>query len=407
MKMRTRNRWVILAVCVLANLCIGSAYAWSVFQKPLIEEFGFGTSQANLAYTISLFIVPFAMMLSGKLQAKMSARKTILLGGLIFGTGIFLAGFTTGLAVLYLTYGVLGGIGTGIVYGCTIPNSVKWFPDKRGLAGGIIAGGFGCGPILFAPLSVNLIGSLGILNTFRTVGVVHIVVIGLASLLIAAPPEGFKPAGWIPPVQAAATPSVNLTTVDMLRKMRFWLLWIVYTIGCIAGLMIIGHASPIGQERIGMSPETAAVVIVFIAISNTSGRMFWGAVSDRIGRYKTLNIMFLLSGIMLLLLSNAGSYWLFVVAVMGIALSFGGFVGVFPSITADSFGPLHLGVNYGAMFSAYGLAAFIGPRLASEIRERSGDYSLAFFIASGMSIAGILLTLYISLSSKKKAADQP
>jgi OFA family oxalate/formate antiporter-like MFS transporter len=403
--MKTLNRWIILAACVAANLCIGSAYAWSVFQNPLIEEFGFTTSQANLAYTISLFLVPFAMILSGKLQARFGARKTIVMGGIIFGAGVFLTGFITGIIALYLTYGLLGGVGIGIVYGCTIPNAVKWFPDKRGLSGGIIAGGFGCGSVLFAPLAVNLINSLNILATFRIMGIVYVVVIVLTTLFITAAPENYKPKGWTPPAPVAGNTAVNFTTIEMLKKAKFWVLWLIYTIGCIAGLMIIGHASPIGQERIGITPEMAAVVIVFLAISNTAGRMLWGAISDFIGRYRTLILMFILTAGMLLLLNAAGSYWLFVVSVMGIAVSFGGFVGVFPSITADNFGALHLGINYGAMFSAYGFAAVIGPLLASEVREASGDYSLAFIIASIMTIAGIALTIYISLSTKKKAAS--
>jgi len=386
---------------VLANLCIGSAYAWSVFQNPLIDAYGFTTSQTSLAYTISLSITPFAMVLSGRLQSKFSIRPLIILGGTAFGAGIFLAGFTTGIAMLYLTYGVLGGAGIGTVYGCTVPNSVKWFPDKRGLAGGIIAGGFGFGAVLFAPVSANLVSSIGILATFQTLGIAYVAIIAFASMLISAPPAGYQPEGWNPPsAPEAEKPGANLSTGKMMKTAKFWILWVMYTIGCTAGLMIIGHASPIGQERIGITPAVAAVAIVLLSLANTFGRMFWGAISDKLGRYLTLIVMYIMTGAMLLLLNVADSYPVFIVSVMGIALSFGGFLGIFPSITADNFGTQHLGINYGVMFTAYGLAAFVGPRIAAAIRESSGDYSLAFIIASCMGIAGIILTVATIISRK-------
>jgi len=157
------------------NLCIGSAYAWSVFQKPLIEIFGWQTSQASLAFTLNLCLVPFAMIVAGKIQDKNGPQKVTLIGGLIFGLGIILTGFTSSLTVLYLTYGVLGGLGIGTVYACTVANTVKWFPDKRGLAGGLVAAGFGSGAVLFAPLSVSLISKFGVLSTFKILGFVFMV----------------------------------------------------------------------------------------------------------------------------------------------------------------------------------------------------------------------------------------
>jgi len=171
----------------------------------------------------------------------------------------------------------------------------------------------------------------------------------------------------------------------------------------VAGLMIIGHASPIGQEKIGLTPAVAAGAVAFLGLANTCGRMFWGAVSDKIGRYNALMLMYLVNGGMLLLLNSATGYGMFVVAIMGIALSFGGFLGIFPSVTADNFGTKHLGTNYGVMFIAYGLAAFVGPRLAATVKQSNGgDYGMAFIIASAMSIVGILLTFYISSQLKKK-----
>jgi len=400
--MRIQNRWIILAASVVANLCIGSVYSWSVFQKPLIDLFGFTTSEASLAYTISLCITPFSIILSGKMQAFKGVRFTLALGGIIFGAGLFFTGFTSGLASLYLLYGIFTGIGLGAVYGCVVPNTVKWFPDKRGLAGGVIAGGLGLGSVLFAPLSAHLIDIMGVLATFRVLGITYLIVIVVVSLFVTSPPENYKPKGWDPVTLTSAAGAINLRAGEMIKKSKFWILWIMYTIGCISGLMIIGHASPIGQEQALITPEVAAGAVALLAVANTAGRLFWGMVSDRLGRYNTLILMYILTGAMLLLLSNADSYLLLVISLMGVGLSFGGFMGVFPSITADNFGPQHLGVNYGVMFTAFGLAAFIGPRLAAGMRESTGDYSMAFVIASCMSIAGIILTLYMRYTSKKR-----
>lgn len=402
--MNHQNRWLVLAASVVANLCIGSAYAWSVFQKPLIELFGWTTTQASLAFTLSLSLVPFAMIVAGRIQDQKGPRVVIFVGGIIFGLGILLTGFTTSLSILYLTYGLLGGIGIGFIYGCTIPNTVKWFPDKRGLSGGLIAGGFGMGSVVFAPLSVKLIGNTGVLTTFKVEGIVYAIVVCLASMFIIAPAPGYRPAGWEPPTPAAgSTAAENLSAGQMIKTGKFWILWLMYTIGCIAGLMIIGHASPIGQEKIGLSPALAASAVAFLGLANTLGRMFWGAVSDKIGRYNALMLMYVVSGGMLLLLNSARGFSMFVVSIMGIALSFGGYLGIFPSITADNFGTKYLGTNYGVMFIAYGLAAFVGPRLAATVKQTSGgEYGLAFLIASAMSIVGILLTFYIKSQVKKK-----
>lgn len=404
--MKTKNRWIILAASMIVNLCIGSAYVWSVFQKPLIQMFGWTTAQASLAFTLSLSLVPFAMIVAGRIQDQKGPKLVIFTGGIIFGTGIFLTGFTSSITMLYLSYGLLGGIGIGTIYACTVANTVKWFPDKRGLAGGLTAAGFGLGAVLFAPIAVNLIGQYNVLTTFKILGVVYIAGVCISSQFITAPQAGWKPEGWESAAKSpTASAAENLTTVEMLKSPKFYILWAMYTIGCIAGLMIIGHASPIGQEKIGLSPQVAGAAVSFLGIANTLGRMFWGSVSDKIGRYSALMLMFLVNGAMLLLLNAAVNFTMFVIAICGIALSFGGFLGIFPSVTADNFGAKNLGINYGIMFTAYGLAAFIGPRLAAVVKQSSGgDYGKAFIIASILSIVGIIFTFYVNNQLKKQAA---
>jgi len=405
--MKTQNRWIIIAVSFIANLIVGSAYAWSVFQPRLIEMFGYTTPQASIAFTLSLGLVPVAMIIAGRVQAKVGVRLTVLIGGIIFGSGLTLGGFliNESIATLYLTYGMLGGIGIGFVYGCTIPNSVKWFPDKRGLAGGIIAGGFGGGAVIFAPLFRSTIESIGVLETFTVYGIIFGIIIAISSLLISAPPADFSPEGWTAPVAGTSVAGVNLNVGEMLKTFRFYVLWIIYMLACVTGLMIIAHAGHIAEARIGVTPALAATSVVLLGVANTGGRLFWGAVSDKIGRYPTLAVMYAMTAGMLLLLTFAANFALFIIAVMGIGLCFGGFLGVFPSITAENFGTANLGMNYGVVFLSFGVAAIVGPRLAASLFESTGYHTVAFIIAMVMSIIALLITLVlINFQKKKKSA---
>lgn len=391
------NRWLVLISSVVINLCIGSAYAWSVFQKPLIDLFSWSTADTSLAFTIALAIVPIAMIVAGRLQDRIGPKKVIFAGGVLFGIGIIGAGFTHSLGVLYLTYGITGGIGIGTTYACTVANTVKFFPDRRGLASGLIAAGFGLGAVLFAPVSTMLIDAFGVLAAFKGLGAVYLTLIPVLSLFIKAAPAGYAPAGWAP----AACPSNPVTVVDknwkqMLADPRFYVLWCVYLIGTVSGLMIIAHASPFGQEIIKITPQVAAMAVGVLALANTGGRIFWGWVSDRIGRFNTILVMFLLSGIVMLVLPGVSGLMGFVAALIVVGLCFGGFMGIFPSITADLFGPKNLGMNYGLMFTAFGAAAIIGPRLAAMAKESSGgDYTQAFLVAAALSAVGIVLGLVL------------
>ena len=408
--MKTNNRWLIIWVSFIANVIIGSAYAWSVFASALIDQFGFTGPQVSLAFTLSLGLVPIAMILAGKLHGKIGIRATVLIGGIVFGAGFALAGFTQNIAILYITYGILGGIGIGLVYGSTIPNSVKWFPDKRGLAGGIIAGGFGLGAVIFAPLFSFFIGQMGPLQTFTVFGIILGIVVIIASRFIVSPPADYRPAGWTPPLAEASssgtTADLNLDTRKMLKTPRFYVLWAMYTLACTTGLMIISQASIIAQVGVGVTPEVAAVAVLLLALANTGGRFIWGAVSDRAGRYPTLILMYGMTCVMLILLSLAPNFPVLIIALMGIGLCFGGFLGVFPSITAENFGTKNLGMNYGVMFTAFGVGAFVGPQLAAAIREATGSYAPAFIATVVMSGAAIVITVLLYLSRRKILSQQ-
>ncbi|MDO4690729.1 MAG: OFA family MFS transporter [Fusobacterium sp.] len=392
--MLAKNRWLILISCIIINLSLGAGYAWSVFQGPLIEKFSWTTAQASLAFSISFAMVPIGMIIFGKIQDEKGPKWVTFGGGLMFGFGMILTSFTNSLFMLYLSYGLILGFGIGMAYGCTTSTTVKWFPDKKGLAGGLTAAGFGSGAVLFAPLAKSLISTHGVLLTFRYLGIGLLITICLSSLILSAPE---KKATVI-----AQDDKVNKKSNEMIKTAVFWGLWTAYIFGCVSGLMIIGHAAPIAKEFLNIE-KLATLVVMLVALSNTFGRIIWGFVSDKVGRYKAVILMFLTSSIGLVLLRFKIDPKIAILGIMFIALCFGGFLGTFPGITAENWGPLYNGSNYGVMFTAYGIAAVVGPRLAATIKEaNNGDYSNAFLISIALNIIGMILILILERRKKSK-----
>ncbi len=397
-----KSRWLILLAMFMINLCVGSAYAWSVFQKPLINLFQWSTSETSLAFSISLFVIPLAMIVGGRIQPLRGPKFLLFNGGIVFGSGIFAAGFSQSLLSLYLTYGVMSGFGIGFIYGTSISNAVKWFPDQRGLAAGLVAAGFALGAVINAPIANMLVIKYGVLITFQYLGIAYLVITVIAAQFVSGPPVGYVPAGWIPPAAGAAGAKLDKDWRDMLRDPLFYVLWLMYTIACVSGLMIIGHASPIGQEVIRLDAVTAAFAVSLMALANTGGRVAWGVSSDRIGQYPTLIVMFILSAVMMTMLNYVHSLVSFVLVISVIAACFGGFFAIFPSITADLFGAKNLSMNYGILFTSYGVAAFIGPRLAARVKEiNQGDYSIAFFTAAILCVIAVGLTFYAQRQARR------
>lgn len=390
MKQQT-NRWLILIAAIITNMALGSGYAWSVFQTALLEtNTNWALSETSLAFSISFAMVPIAMIICGPIVDKYGGQKIVLVSGVLFGLGMFATGFANSIMMLYITYGLILGLGIGAGYGTATALTVKWFPDKKGLAGGLTAAGFGSGAILLAPIATNMIERVGVNDTFKILGGILLVVICAASFLMKNPPE--KAAGKVQ--------EMDKSYKEMLREPNFWILWGVYTIAATSGMMIIGHAANLASYY-SLGAGTAIVMIVGFA--NTMGRIFWGLVSDKMGRYKTVMAMFIVSGIGLLMLNftNILGTLSGIIGLIFIALSFGGFLGSFPGITAENWGASKSAANYGWMFTAYGIASILGPSLASNIREVSGSYSMALIISVGLTVVGLGMILWYMKRSNK------
>ncbi len=324
---------------------------------------------------------------------------------MLFSLGFFLASFTSSLTVLYLAYGLIAGAGNGIGYSIAIPVVSKWFPDKRGLAIGIAVGGYGAGSGIFGPIADELlIPSLGWEATFRVYGVLFLVIALVGAWLLKPPPEGYAPEGWdVSQLKAAVTPiGRDVTTGEMLRGSSFYFLFLAYFFGAIAGLGLISQLVPFGTEA-GIG-SVALIGLVVGAIGNTTGRVLSGAMSDNLGRLNVLRLMVVVSAVAMPALYVFGSSVLFfVIGVFAVYYCYGTLLAVFAATSADFYGTKHLGVNYGLLFLAWGIAAVAGSQLAGFVYDTFGNYQYAFFGAAVLSIAS-LLCLFAAKNPTAKAA---
>jgi MFS transporter, OFA family, oxalate/formate antiporter len=397
------NRWRILIASTLINICVGAIYAFSIFALPLTNIFNATMPEIMMAFTINAAISPIPMILGGKLVDKGGAKKAIILGGSMFGIGFILSGLVTAPWMLYITYGLLTGMGQGIVYSATIGNSVKLFPDKRGLASGIVTAGYGGGTILIAPIANALITSNGVQSALITLGIAFLVVILSCSFLVKPCPVGFIPNGWTPQAMAGGNKaSVNIPWNEMIKKPIFYVIASLFLIGALSGMMVTSNASVIGQSMFGLTAASAALYVSLYSLSNCLGRVFWGSISDKIGRTKCLMVIYLVIAAMMLTIALSTSVAGFAVAIVGIGLCFGGTMGIFPSLVGEKFGMKYYGVNYGVTFIGYSGAAFFGPRIANSVAAaNNGMFTNAFYIALVISLIGFLLTFVFKAMENK------
>ncbi|MDR4516453.1 MAG: OFA family MFS transporter [Nitrosomonas sp.] len=391
------NRWTVVAGALIIQVCLGAIYSWSVFVNPLKEVFSYSTTQTQIIFSLALATFALVMIFAGRLQDRKGPRIVATFGGIVLGAGYLLASFTGGsFPLIALTVGVIGGAGIGLAYVCPIAACVKWFPDKRGMVTGMAVAGFGAGAWLFAKIASGFINDSGVLTAFMCLGVIFMVSVVLGAQLLRNPPAGWKPAGWNPPESRSNVSfAEDFAWRDMVKTTQFWMLWIMFMSGAAAGLLVIGILKPYGIHS-GLSAAAAANAVGILALFNGAGRIVWGALSDKIGRKNAMTLMFLLQGVMMLVLIKMGSTELTLsIAAAWIGFNFGGNLALFPTTTADFFGTRNVGINYGLMFTAYGVAGIAGPILAGSVFDMTGSYLWAF-IPSGVACliaAGISLGL--------------
>ena len=334
------------------------------------------------------------MIPAAKILAKKGPTKTALIGTIFLVLGLAIAGLTASLPLLYLGFGVFGGIGVGFIYGTPIATCVKWFPDKKGLISGLAVGGFGLGSIVFAPICTSVIASLGPNTTFLIQGAITLVGMIIAAPLMKAAPDGFKPEGWNPPVATAASgASHDYTSAEMLKTKQYWFLLIMYLFANMSGLMVIGHASPIAQAVAGLTAAQAGAIVSVLSIANTAGRFMSGALCDKLGAKRVVTIIYIVNAVLLVALQFLTNFATIALGIGGLAVCFGAMMGAYPSLVVDYFGVKYSGPNYARIFLAYGIGGIIGPQLAVRVVAATGGYTLAFVIIGASCIIGAVMSI--------------
>jgi OFA family oxalate/formate antiporter-like MFS transporter len=398
-----KGRWVLVAVGLVINLCLGTVYSWSVFVEPLTNYFSTNLGQvvnANevlLPYSVILAVFAVTMALTGRYVETHGPRKTTIIGCVLTGLGWLSASTVSSIFMLSIMYGVIGGIGIGIAYGATVAVAARWFPDRRGLAVGLTVFGVGFSAFITANLAGYFIDLFGVMSTFRIFGIGIIIVTVPLALPLAFPPEGWKPAGWNPPVPGKGEHATcEYNRGEMVRTPAFYGLWTCYFIGCMAGLMAVSISQPVGTDLVHIGTSLATALVGFFAIFNGGGRLVFGVLTDRLKPGKTAMLTFVLIALASLAMWQVPVLEVYILAFALLWGCLGGWLAIAPTATATYFGTCDYPRGYGVVFLAFGAGAIAGPQLAGVIRTTTGNYLGVFpwvFVLAiiGFTIAWILM----------------
>lgn len=393
-----KKRWLILASICLILLCTGSIYVWSVFASSMTEYFnnvlGLNITSEDLVivYTVANSLSPIAMISGGWINDHLGPKKVVAIGAVMYGGGMIASGFATGVPFLIVSYGLITGLGIGFIYGTAISTSVKYFPDKRGLIGGITTAVYGMSSVILPPIVTFIVGRSDATFAFKIIGAVFLVVIFACTMILEPCPAGYLPEGYVPPANAVGGNDTDWK--GMIKTPVFYVMMLLLLSGAFSGMMITSQTSAVAQNMVGMTAVAASTAVSVLALFNAGGRVIAGYISDKIGRINTLTITCMISiiGLVCLYISGTGTVVSFYIGISIVGLCFGAIMGVFPGFTADQFGAKNNSVNYGIMFVGFALAGYFGPQIMSNIYGQTGAYQNAFLIACGLNVAGVILT---------------
>lgn len=402
------TRWRTLVVSCLINLMIGTAYAWSVFGAAWGALLGVSV---GMVFGYANAVGPITMITGGKINDALGPRWVVFVGGLMFGGGVLFAGIFAAEWALYLGYSILMGLGMGMIYGVTVNNTVKWFPDKRGMVGGLTTMSYGLGSVLLAPVARWMVDTYTVPTTFIILGVLFMVVICIGAFVIATVPAGYVPEGWSPP---APNPNVKAPQDKdwkaMLADPIFYVIFLITLCGAFYGLMMLSQAMGIALDPnvFAMDRVVAANVVMALALFNTFGRLVAGTLSDKIGRINTITVALVIGAIGLFTIYSGSTATtpnsiMFVIGVCMVGFAFGSLMGVLPSFVADQFGPKNNAMNYGIMFIGFACAGYLGPKIMQSVKASTGSFNNAYLIAIAFAIFGLIMTFVFRAMSKKKA----
>nr|WP_242517913.1 OFA family MFS transporter [Halobacillus sp. GSS1] len=404
---KVKNRWLIALGAVGIHISIGSVYAWSNFTGPLSEEFGWSASQVQLTFSIAILFLGLSAAFLGWFVEKYGPRVAGITAAIFFGIGVAGSGIAVNagsLWMLYIFYGVLGGIGLGVGYIAPVSTLVKWFPDRRGLATGMAIMGFGFAAAIASPLMDFLINSVGIAATFYILGISYFVVMIGSSLYMSRPPEGWTPEGYDPDKETDTKNQdlANLRAKEALKTKRFYYLWTMLFINVTCGIAVISAAKPLLEESVGVTTATAATLVGVMGIFNGLGRIGWASASDYIGRANTYITFFVLQIGLFLVLPWTTATWIFVIAFSIIYTCYGGGFATIPAFIGDLFGTKELGAIHGYILTAWAAAGLAGPIFAAWMKDTTGSYENSLIFFSGLFVVALVVSILTKIDERKK-----
>lgn len=379
-----KNKYVVLIGALLAQVTIAGLYAWSVFGTALQAERGWDSNAIIWPYALAQFVFAFATLLSGRLVDRKGPGITLAIGGLLYGTGLILSSFVQSPGMVYITYGILTGAGVGFVYVCPLSTLIKWFPKNRGMITGLSVGVFGGGSIIFQKVISYFLAQGPVSSAFMKLGVISMGLILLGAALTNNPPGFVK--------QAAQKTENDFMTKEMIGTTKFKLLWVMYLLAVIPGLLVLGAAKNIGIEVAGLDAAVVGGIISILALSNAGSRLVSGTLSDKFGTLNMLKLIFVITITSLIGLSFFASIKpVFYASVIGVAIGYGGFLALFPTFTNQEFGSYRYASNYGVVYQAYGIAALAG----MIIKQAVGSFTTTFIISAVTATLGLMISFFI------------
>jgi OFA family oxalate/formate antiporter-like MFS transporter len=409
--MPVSNRgWTVTLAGMGINLALGVLYTWSVISKGVPDTWGWTETGKSLPYAIACLVFCLIMVPAGRMQDRIGPRIVATIGGILVGIGLILASRTTSTLGYILGFGVLAGAGIGFGYASATPPAVKWFPAaKTGLIAGLVVSGFGLASVYAAPLAKWMTTRYGLPTMVMCFGIGFLVVVVAFAQLLAPPPKGYVPAGTsVTAASASAPKKEDYTPGEMLRTWQFYVLWFMYACGAGAGLMIISKLATIAKLQANL--ELGFLLVAILAVGNGAGRIVAGILSDKIGRKATLFICFAVQAACIILISQAkvGSA-LASTAILGvlsalIGANYGANLALFPSVTKDYYGLKNFGVNYGLVFTAWGLGGFMLSLLAGRVYDQTKEFTFAYYCSAGLLVAAAVVTLLVRVPKWKTIA---
>jgi MFS transporter, OFA family, oxalate/formate antiporter len=399
--------WLVTFAGTGILLALGLLYAWSVISKQIPAEWGWTELNKSMPYSVACLVFSLMMVPGGRLQDRFGPRIVVMIGGVLAGLGMVVTSLTTSPLGYIIGFGVLLGTGLGFAYSATTPAAVKWFPGSQtGMISGIVVAGFGLASAYVSPLSNTLIHKYGLQTSMLWMGVGMFVVVMILSQILRIPPAGYVPQGSSTSVSKSAVKKVDFTPSEVLKTWQFYVLWLMFAFGAGAGLMVISKLAVIVESQTGRN--LGYLLVSFLALGNGGGRIIAGMFSDKFGRKITLGVAFVLQAVLILLLSQAkaenilGSTPVMIIISALIGACYGSNLSIFPSISKDFYGLKNFGINYGLLFTAWGLGGFSLSLLAGSVYDTTKSFTFAQFLSAALLIVAAALIIMIKAPQRKK-----